>query len=133
MKKFLVNIFATTGISLLLLSIIALAFHARCIYVQTVFQVFTVNTIIHFGLLIIGRSELKYASIEALFDIVLIIFVLLSFGKIFDWFTSTPIWVLVAMGFVMYVISVVLNLFRLKQEAQEINALIKKRNSGKTK
>lgn len=129
MKKFLINIFGTTGISLLLLSIIALAFHAHCIYVQTVFQVFGVNATAHLGLFFISRLELKYAFTEAILDIMLIISMLLGFGKFFGWFTSTPIWILVALGVVMYMISVVLNLFRLKHEAQEINALIKKRNS----
>ena len=43
MKKNIVNILATTGISLLLLSSIALSFHASCIYLETVFQTFGVN------------------------------------------------------------------------------------------
>lgn len=84
MKKFLVNIFATTGISLFLLSIVALAFHAKCIYVQTVFQAFGVNAIAHFGLFIVSKLEIKHASIEALLDISLIIFMLLGFGKYLD-------------------------------------------------
>ena len=37
MKKNIVNILATTGISLLLLSVVALFFHASCIYLKTVF------------------------------------------------------------------------------------------------
>jgi len=40
MKKNIVNILATTGISLLLLSVVALFFHASCIYLETVFQAF---------------------------------------------------------------------------------------------
>lgn len=131
MKKFLVNIFGTTGISLLLLSIIAIAFRAHYIYVQTVFQIFGVNAVVHVGLFFIGKLELKYALTEALLDMMLIIFVLLGFGKIFDWYTSTPVWVLLPVGVVMYMISIVLNLFRLKHEAREINALIEKRNDRK--
>lgn len=131
MKKSMINIFATTGISLLLLSIVALTFHAKCIYVETIFQVFGANIIVHFGLFIISKLELKYVVMEALLDIALIISTLLIYGGIFNWFTSTPIWILVIIGFAIYIISVILNLFYMKHEAQEINALIKKRNSRK--
>lgn len=129
MKKFIVNIFATTGISLLLLSIIALFFHATCIYLQTVFQVLGINIIVHFGLFFLSKLEVKYTMIETALDIGLIISVLSVFGSIFHWFISTPVWIVVIMGFLIYIVSAILNLLCMKQEAQEINALIKKRNS----
>lgn len=131
MKKFIVNIFATTGISLILLSIIAMFFHAKCIYLQTTFQVLEINIIIHFGLTFLSKLEVKHTIIEIALDIALIIIMSLVFGSIFHWFTSTPIWILVIMGFIVYIVSVILNLLCMKQEAQEINALIKKRNGKK--
>lgn len=131
MRKFFVNIFATTGISLILLSIIALFFRAKCIYLETIFQVLGTNIVVHFGLIVLSKLELKYAIIEIFLHIALIIIMLVVFGSIFNWFTSTPVWILVIMGFVMYIISAILNLFCMKQEAQEINELIKKRNSKK--
>lgn len=129
MRKFLVNIFATTGISLILLSIIALFFRAKCIYLETVLQVLGTNIAVHFGLSVLSKLELKYAITDIFLHIALILSVLIIFGSIFNWFTSTPIWVLVIMGFVIYIVSVILNLFCMKWEAQEINALIMKRNS----
>lgn len=131
MRKFFVNIFATTGISLILLSIIALFFQAKCVYLETVFQILGVNLIVHFGLVILSKLELKYAIIEIFLHITLIIIMLLIFGSVFNWFTSTPIGVLIIMGFAIYIISAILSLFYMKQEAQEINALITKRNSKK--
>lgn len=132
MKKFIVNIFATTGISLILLSVIALFFHAKCICLQTTFQVLGINIIVHLGLIFLSKSEVKHTIIEITLDIALIMIMLLVFGSIFHWFTSTPIWLLVIMGFIIYIVSVILNLLCMKQEAQEINALIKKRNSKKS-
>ena len=49
MKKMIVNILATTGISLLLLAVVALFFHASCIYLDTVFQACGVNIITQIG------------------------------------------------------------------------------------
>ncbi|MDE7131226.1 MAG: DUF3021 family protein [Lachnospiraceae bacterium] len=129
MRKFFANIFATTGISLILLSVIALFFQAKCIYLETVFQVLGVNIVIHLGLFVLSKLELKYVVIEMFLHIAMIIIMLVAFGSIFNWFTSTPIWILIIIGFVIYIISAILNLFYMKREAQEINALIKKRNS----
>ena len=129
MRKFFANIFATTGISLILLSVIALFFQAKCIYLETVFQVLGVNIVIHLGLFVLSKLELKYVVIEMFLHIAMIIIMLVAFGSIFNWFTSTPIWILIIIGFVIYIISAILNLFYMKREAQEINALINKRNS----
>ena len=129
MKNFFVNIFATTGISLILLSVIALFFQAKCIYAETFFQVLGANMVVHFGLVVLRKLELKYVLVEMFLHMALILFVMLVFGSIFSWFTSTPIEVLVIMGFVIYILSAVLNLLYMRQEAQEMNALIKKRNS----
>lgn len=128
MKKYIVNIFATTGISFLLLSMIALFFHAKYICLQTTFQVLGINIIVHFGLIFLSKLEVKHTIIEIALDIALITIMLLLFGSIFHWFTSTPIWILVIMGFIIYLVSILLNLLCMKQEAKEINALIKKRN-----
>lgn len=129
MRKFFVNIFATTGISIILLSMIALFFQAKCIYLETVFQIFGANVVVHFGLVVLSKLELKYAVFEIFMHISLILSALIIFGSIFHWFTSTPIGVLVTMGFVIYIVSAILNLFSMKRDAQEINALIKKRDS----
>lgn len=128
MKKFLVNVFATTGISLLLLSIIALCFKAECLYLRTVFQVLGVNFVIHLELFLMQKIQMQYFMLEAVLEVSLIAGALIIFGAIFDWFTSTPIWILVIMGIVMYIVSLSLDLLRMRQEAQEINALIKNRN-----
>lgn len=128
MKKFFVNIFATTGISMILLAIVALLFQAKCIYIQTVFQVFGVNIFVQSGLFFINKIEMKYTIVEMLLSMILITATLLVFGSIFHWFTSTPLWTLIIMGLVIYVVSAILNLFFMKQEAQEINTLLKKRS-----
>lgn len=127
MKKFFLNIFATTGISMILLAIVALLFQAECIYIQTVFQVFGANILVQSGLFFINKIEVKYAIVEMFLSMILITAILLVFGSIFHWFTSTPLWTLIIMGLVIYVVSAILNLFFMKQEAQEINTLLKKK------
>lgn len=128
MKKSIVNILATTGISLLLLSAAALSFHASCIFVETVFQVFGVNSMTHIGIMWIKKIELRNIFTEMVLEITLIACELLVFGRLFHWFMSLPFSLLVCMGVVIYIISLFLNLLQMKQEAKEINLLIKNRN-----
>ena len=124
MRKGIINIFATTGISLVLLSIIAMCYSAELICITTVFQVFLVNIVAHLILIYLSKTEIKYLAVEIVIEIGLIIILSLLFGAIFHWYTSTPIVVLIPMSITIYVISIVLNILRMKQDADEINKLI---------
>lgn len=124
MKKGVINIFATTGLSLVLLSIIARLYDAEFLCVKTVFQVFLLNVVMHLILLLMYKIEIKYLAIEVAIEIVLTVVLSLLFGTIFNWYTSMPLFVLVFMSIAIYVISIVLNILHMKQEADEINELI---------
>lgn len=127
MKKFAINVLTTTGLSLVLLSVIALCFQAECIFVQTVFQILWANIVFHSGFLLISKLEMKWPFAELFLNIAMIIILLLVFGSLFNWFSSTPVWILILMGLVIYIISAVLQLFSMRQDAQEINTLIRER------
>lgn len=127
MKKFVINILATTGLSLILLSVIALFYQAEYLCLQTVFQVFAANTVLHFGFLLLHKLEMNRLLIETFSGIAMIIILLIVCGFLFDWFSSTPVWVLIPMGFIIYIVSVVLDLISMRQDAREINMLIRKR------
>lgn len=124
MKKGFINIFATTGLSLILLSIIALFYNADFLCVKTIFQVFLLNVVVHLIFLLMYKIEIKYLAVEVVLEVVLIVALSLLFGAIFNWYTSTSLFVLVFMNIAIYVISIVLNILHMKQEADEINKLI---------
>lgn len=127
MKKFVINVLATTGLSLILLSVIALFYQAEYLCLQTVFQVFGANAVLHFGFLLLRKLEMKQLLVETFSGIAMIIILLILCGLLFDWFSSTPAWLLIPMGFVIYIVSAVLDLISMRQDAREINMLIKKR------
>ena len=127
MKKFVINVLATTGLSLVLLSVIALFYQAEYLCLQTVFQVFGANAVLHFGFLLLRKLEMKQLLVEIFLGIAMIIILLIVCGLLFDWFSSTPAWVLIPMGFVIYIVSAVLDLISMRQDAREINMLIRKR------
>lgn len=127
MKKFVINVLATTGLSLILLSVIALFYQAEYLCLQTVFQVFGANAVLHFGFLLLRKLEMKQLLVEIFLGIAMIIILLIVCGFLFDWFSSTPARLLIPMGFVIYIVSAVLDLVSMRQDAREINMLIRKR------
>ena len=124
MKKGVIHIFAATGISLVLLAIIATLYSAEFLCVKTVFQVFLVNVVAHLILLLMYKIEIKYFAVEVAVEIVLTVALSLLFGAIFNWYISTPLFVLVLMSIAIYMISIILNILHMKREADEINKLI---------
>lgn len=127
MKKFMINAFATTGISLIMLSFVALAFHAKCIYLETVFQVFVVNVLSHLLIMLIRKMDFRNNCLEMTLELILLESELLIFDWLFQWFTSVSVGILVIMGIMIYVISLFLNLLQMKHAAKEINSLIQRR------
>ncbi len=125
MKRGFINIFATTGLSLILLSIIATFYSAEFLCIETVFQVLLLNVVVHLILLLMYKIEIKYLAVEVVLEIILTVAVSLLFGAAFHWYTSTPLFVLVLMSMAVYVISIILNILHMKQEANEINELIR--------
>ena len=107
MRKAVTNFFATTGISLILLSLFALYFQA------------------HWLLLTRQKWEFQQELVGSLLDLVIIEGIIYSLSFPFHW--NASLWVLMSIGLIIYLISRLLDLFYLGQEAQEINSLIKKR------
>ena len=124
MKKGVIHFFATTGISLVLMAIIATLYSAEFLCVKTVFKVFLVNVVAHLILLLMYKIEIKYFAVEVAVEIVLTVALSLLFGAIFNWYISTPLFVLVLMSIAIYMISIILNILHMKREADEINKLI---------
>ncbi len=124
MKKGVIHIFATTGISLVLLAIIATLYSAQFLCVKTVFQVFLANIVAHLIFLLMYKIEIKYFAVEVAVEIVLTVALSLLFGAIFNWYISTPLFVLVLMSIAIYIISIILNILHMKREADKINKLI---------
>ena len=125
MRKAVTNFFATTGISLILLSLFALYFQAHWLLLVTIFQVFLVNILIHLALLTRQKWEFQQELVGSLLDLVIIEGIIYSLSFPFHW--NASLWVLLSIGLIIYLISRLLDLFYLGQEAQEIYSLIKKR------
>lgn len=121
---------ATTGITLLVLSAIAILYGGKYISVYSVFQSFGVNVVIHLGFLLTGKFESRYPILEAMLDITYTAAIVILAGNWFDWYHSTPIWVLFLMSLLIYAAVYLLNIVRMKEDVKEINTLLRKRKNA---
>lgn len=127
MRKLISNILATTGLSLVILAVIAVGCGGRYIFIRSVFEGLGANLVIHLGLMALSRIECRNIYLETILDISYTAAVLLLFGKLFGWYSSTPIWILVLMAAVIYLISVYIRIFRVREDLQIINDLLRQR------
>lgn len=122
-----INILCSTAITLLILAILGVVSGAQFLLINSVFQSFIVNIVIHIGLLFTHRFESSYAILEFMLDIGYMEVIVIIFGAIFNWYGSTPIWVLVIMTIIIYIVGIFLNMVQMRQEVEEINELLQKR------
>ena len=108
MRKIITNIFAATGLTLIKLDIIASLYGGEFLFISSVYQAIAVNLIIVLGLNIIQNIESKYFIIEVFRDVTFTLCILISAGYLFNWYSSTPILVVIIMGVVIYVISYII-------------------------
>ena len=124
MKKISVNILCSTAITLILLALLGTFSGAQFLLIKSVYQSFLVNIIIHIGLFFTHKFESSYAVLEWTLDLGYAIAVVVIFGAIFNWYSSTPIGVLVVMTILIYFAGIFLSAVEMHKEIKEINALL---------
>lgn len=124
MKKVLLNIMATTGISLVALSLVATLYDGTLICIDTIFQVLGLNVVIYIGLYFMEFIEYRYAILETCLKLIYIIVLVLVSGLIWGWYNSLPPVVLVLMTIGIFIVCVCLDAISLLSEVKAINVLI---------
>ncbi len=133
MKKAVVNIMATTGLTLIILALVAVLYGASFLCIASVFQSLAANIVIHAGLTLTHKFESKYMFLELLLDISYTIGILLVFGLIFGWYVNIPAGVLVSMAVVIYLLDCSVGIFRVREDVKIINELLQNRKCQNTK
>ena len=124
MKKVILNILATTGLSLVVLALVATWYDGTLICIDTVFQVLGLNIVIYIGLSFMKNMEYHYAILETGFKLLYIILLVLASGFVWGWYNQLPGAVLILMTISIFVICVCLDMVSLLSEVKTINSLI---------
>ncbi|KLU71758.1 MAG: hypothetical protein RHS_2472 [Robinsoniella sp. RHS] len=115
------NCLATTGLSLVLLAFVATLYHARFLFIVSVYQTLVANIFIHLGLALLQHFESKFFIVEIAVEIGYVLAVLILSGYFFGWYSSTPLWVLILLGIAVYLIGCFIGIFRMQTDVEYIN------------
>ena len=126
MKKTFVNLMFTTGISIVGLTVYFAIIHIDRVLVYTILELFGANILIHLGLFLRSKFEIRNLILEHIIDISFVLIILIAFGLIFKWFTSLPVWILIVSGISIYIISSILTISKVKRDTKEITSLLEK-------
>lgn len=132
MKKAAINIMASTGIILLVLSAVAAMYGGKAICINTIFEIAMLSILIHCGFIVTHRLDFRYPILEIMSDISYTLAITLILGAVFKWYRSTPVWVLVIMVIVIYMAGCLIDLYRTKEEVKVINELLENRKKNIT-
>jgi len=124
MRRMILNIMATTGVTLVVLSIVALCYDATVIFISSVFQSFFLNIVIYIGIYILNHFEYRYPIVETGLKLVYVLALVLAGGWIFGWYANMSAGVLGLMTIVVFGICVCLDTLSLIDEVKAINVLI---------
>ena len=124
MKKIILNIMATTGISLVALALIATLYDGTLICIDTVFQMLGLNIVIYIGLYFMDYMEYRYALLETGLKLIYIILLVLISGFVWDWYNNLSGAVLILMTIGIFAVCVCLDMISLLSEVKTINGLI---------
>lgn len=130
MKKFILNILATTGISLVVLALVASLYDGTLICIDTIFQVLGLNVVVYSGLHFMDYFEYRYPLLETSLKLLYAIILVLVSGWIWGWYSnlSGPVLVLMTIG--IFVVCVCLDTISLLSEVKIINGMIEGENRG---
>ena len=126
-KKVINDIMFVTGAALVILTVFSLLLDVEIGFVPTVFQIFAANIVIILGLFLRGKFEIRIIILEYLVDISWIIAVLIVCGLIFNWYSAIPLWILVVMAVVIYILGMIFTVSKIKRDAEELNKLLRAR------
>jgi len=128
MKKTIINMMFTTGISIVGLTLYFIFLREERVLTQTILQLFAANILLHLGLYIRDKFEVRNPIIERILDNSIIITVLLVFGFVFGWFVKVPVWLLVISAIGLYIITVFITSSEVKKDIEKVNKLLEEQN-----
>ena len=128
MKKKINNMVFTTGTSIVGLTLYFIFLREERVLTQTILQLFAANILLHLGLHIRDKFEVRNPIIERILDNSIIIAVLLVFGFVFGWFVKVPVWLLVISAIGQYIITTVITSSNIKKDIEKVNELLDEQN-----
>lgn len=135
-KKVIVNVLATTALSILLICLVAIIKGFTLMEIAAPFEIFLVNLLAHIGFILFDKIDMKYKIINYSVMLIYLIGIIVGFGYLFKWFVINEIWVVCVVGVAVFIIALVIDIIKINREANQINSSLRelrKRNNHDNK
>ena len=130
MRKIMLNIMATTGITLVVLAMVAVCYGGTLICISTVFQALLLNIVIYVGIYILDYFEYRYSILDTGIKLIYVIAAALFSGLLFDWYANLPLVMLIVMTVVIFGVCLCLDMLSIRDEVKTINRLLTEKNNN---
>lgn len=125
MKKLILNIMATTGITLVVLAIVGLCYEATVLFISAVFQALLLNVAIYIGIYILDYFEYRYPIVGTGLKLLYVLVLVLIWGRMFQWYGNMSVGTLLTMTVIIFSLCVGLDTISLRNQVRDINGLLK--------
>jgi hypothetical protein len=127
MRNFVRDVFSTTGITIIILVTIGAFLGGSRLFFSTVYQSLAANIIIHIGIILINKIEIRNPVVEFTVKIGYLFLIIIPAGIFCKWYSTMPLWGVIVTGLLVYVISCFINIIRVNNDIKFINKQLENR------
>lgn len=124
-KKFIVNVFATTALSIFLMCLVAIIRGFTLMGIFVSFEILLVNLLAHLGFILLDKINMKYKIINYTVMLIYLLGIIVGFGYLFKWFVINEIWVICIVGIIVFVFALIIDIIKINLDASEINTSLR--------
>lgn len=135
-KQLVINTFATTTMSIVLTSVISLIAGGTYMGFTVPLEILLANFLAHIGFVLLNKIDMKYKIFNYFAMLVFSLGIVIGFCFLFNWCEVDELWIICLIVIIVFIVAFVIDLIKIKQDADEINASlneIRKRKDNENK
>ena len=135
-KQLLVNTFATTTMSIVLTSVASLIAGGAYMVFTVPLEILLANFLAHIGFILFNKIDMKYKILNYIVMLLYSLGIVIGFCFLFNWCEVGELWIICLIVIIVFIVAFVIDLIKIKQDADEINASlneIRKRKDNENK
>ncbi len=135
-KQLTINTFATTALSIVLTSVASLIAGGTNMGFAVPLEILLANFLAHIGFILLNKIDMKYKIFNYISMLAFSLGIVIGFCFLFNWCKVDELWIICLIVIIVFIVAFVIDLIKIKQDADEINASlneIRKRKDNENK
>lgn len=121
-KQLIINTFATTTMSIVLTSVVSLIAGGTYMGFFVPLEILLANFLAHIGFVLLNKIDMKYKIFNYFAMLVFSLGIVIGFCFLFNWCNVDELWIIFLIVIIVFIVAFVIDLIKIKQDADEINA-----------